>query len=170
MSADGGGLEPRVLRSSRLRTTLLLIVSVFALGIGVAAVAGGEKNGWLIVAVGALLTIFMCLLLLRPQRLELDEKGLTTVNPLGKRWSVEWRECGTFRTAYPVALGSSTHTSAQVVFECEESERSLARSLITHMVAGGSASLPDTYGMSAKNLATLLNRYREAAVGQDAGG
>ena len=127
-----------------MRTTLLLIVSVFALGIGVAAVAAGEKNGWFIVAFGTLCTPFLCLLLLRPNRLELDERVLTTIGPLGKRWSVEWRQCGPFRTAIP----------------------NLDRS----MVSGGSASLPDTYGMSAAELAALLNRHRDAAREDAPGG
>jgi len=147
-----------------MRTTLLLIVSVFALGIGVAAVAAGEKNGWFIVAFGTLCTPFLCLLLLRPNRLELDERGLTTIGPLGKRWSVEWRLCGPFRSAVPDLAGNH-QAPAQVVFECEEAERSFGRALATHMIVGGSASLPDTYGMRASKLADLLNRYRTAALG-----
>jgi len=33
-------------------------------------------------------------------------------------------------------------------------------------VAGGRAALPDIYGMSADDLADLLNRYRTAATQQ----
>ena len=153
-----------MLRSSRLRTTLLLIGSVLALCIGVAAGVGGERNGWFVVAFGAVCTPFLCLLLLRPNRLELDERGLPTVGPLGKRWGVPWHECGPFRTAVADVAGNY-HAPTQVVFECEESERSFGRSLATHMIVGGSAALPDTYGMRASALADLLNRYRAAALG-----
>jgi len=79
----------RVLRSSVLRTSALLGVAVFGLVMGVAAVAAGERNGWWVVLFCALLTLFLCLLLVRPNRLELDDSSFTTVDPFGRRSCVE---------------------------------------------------------------------------------
>lgn len=158
----GGGLERLVLKSSPVKTAAFLVGSVVTVAFGVAMIAGGESPGWLVVALGAAGVLGFSLLLARPNRLELDEGGLTTVT-MGRRRSVAWGRCGPFRTAIPDVDGSFT-APARVVFDTEESERSRL-ALVAHVVAGGTETLPDTYGMSAKDLADLLNRYRTAAAG-----
>ncbi len=153
-----------MLRSSVRRTIVLLVVSLVALGVSAAAAAAGERAGWWGVIGSAVLTAFMCLLLVRPNRLELDERGFTSISVLGRRSRVEWRDCGPFRTERPDVDGSY-RAPLQVVFDTRESDgHRLA--LLGQILAGGSAALPDTYGMSAADLADLLNRYRVAA-GQD---
>lgn len=143
---------------------LLLGVSIFVLVVGGAAVAAGEQGGWWAVAGGAVLTGFLGLLLVRPNRLELDDQGFTTVTPLGRRSRVEWRRCGAFRVHRP-DIDGSFRAPLRVVYDTEDSNgHPLA--LVSQVVAGGSAALPDTYGMSAADLADLLNRYRTAATRQ----
>lgn len=159
--------ERRVLRSSRVRTMLLLVVSIFVLAIGVGVVATGEQGGWWMIAGGAALTGFLCLLLVRPNRLELDDQGFTTVTPFGRRSRVEWHDCGEFRVSRPDVDGSF-RAPLRVVYDTEDSNRH-GLALVSELVAGGSAALPDTYGMSAENLADLLNRYRTAAAQQPPG-
>lgn len=161
MSAEAG-LGPRVLRSSPVRTVVLLAVSILVLVIGVAVVATGEQGGWLAVIGGAVLTGFLVLLLVRPNRLELDDQGFSTVSSLGRATRVEWRECGAFRVQRP-DIDGSFRAPLQVVYDTEESNRhNLA--VVSQFVAGGSAALPDTYGMSAEDLADLLNRYRTSGT------
>ncbi len=152
------------MRSSRVRTMLLLAVSIFVLVIGGAAVATGEQGGWWAIMGGAVLTGFLCLLLVRPNRLELDDRGFTTVTPLGRRSRVEWIECAAFRVYRPDVDGSF-RAPLRVVYDTKDSQgHNLA--LVSQFVAGGSAALPDTYGMPADDLADLLNRYRTAAIQQ----
>ena len=157
-------LGRRVLRSSVLRTSALLGVAVFGLVIGIATVGAGERNGWWVVLVCALLTLFLGLLLVRPNRLELDDSGFSTVDPFGRRSRVEWRDCGPFRAKRP-DLDLSYRAPMQVFYDTKESDRH-PLALVAQVVAGGSAALPDTYGMSAAALADLMNRYR-AATGHD---
>ncbi len=164
--AAGAAAGRRVLRSSVLRTSALLGVAVFGLVVGVAVVAAGERNGWWVVLGCALLTLILCLLLVRPNRLELDDSSFTTVNPFGRRSRVEWRDCGPFRAERP-DLDSTYRAPLQVVYDTKESDRH-PLAVVSQFVAGGSAALPDTYGMSATGLADLMNRYRTAAAGQDA--
>lgn len=164
MAADAE-LGRRVLRSSVLRTSALLGVSVFGLVVAVAALAAGERNLWWVVLGTALLTVFLGLLLVRPNRLELDDSSFTTVNPLGRRSRVEWRDCGPFRAERP-DLDLTYRAPLQVVYDTKESDRDPS-AVVSQFVAGGSAALPDTYGMSAAGLADLMNRYRSAAAGQD---
>lgn len=160
MSAEAG-LGRRVLRSSPVRTVVLLAVSILVLVIGVAVVATGEQGGWLAVIGGTVLTGFLVLLLVRPNRLELDQ-GFSTVSSLGRAKRVEWRECGAFRVQRP-DIDGSFRAPLQVVYDTEESNRhNLA--VVSQFVAGGSAALPDTYGMSAEDLADLLNRYRTSGT------
>jgi hypothetical protein len=159
--AAGVELGRRVLRSSVVRTSALLGVSVFGLVVGVAAVAAGERNGWWVVLGSAPLTLFLCLLLVRPNRLELDDNSFTTVNPLGRRSRVAWRDCGSFRAERP-DLDLSHRAPLRVVYDTKESDRH-PLALVSQFVAGGSAALPDTYRMSAAGLADLMNRYRAAA-------
>lgn len=53
-------------------------------------------------------------MMLRPNRLELSEEGLTTVT-LGRRSSVEWSECGEFRTS---KVDYSVGGPSMIVFDC----------------------------------------------------
>jgi len=163
--AAGVAAGRRVLRSSVLRTSALLGVAVFGLVVGVAAVAAGQRNGWWVVLGCAVLTLFLCLLLVRPNRLELDENSFTTVDPFGRRSRVEWRDCQPFR-AKRTMLDSTSSAPLRVVYNTKASDRH-PLAVVSQFVAGGSAALPDTYGMSATGLADLMNRYRTAVAGQD---
>ncbi len=143
---------------------VLLALSIFVLVIGAAAAATREQGGWWAILGGAVLAGFLCLLLVRPNRLELDDQGFTTVTPLGRRSRVEWHDCGAFRVSRPDVDGSF-RAPLRVEYDTEDTNRNNL-ALVSQFVAGGSAALPDTYGMSADNLADLLNRYRTAATQQ----
>ncbi|WP_198549885.1 hypothetical protein, partial [Macrococcoides caseolyticum] len=130
-------LGRRVMRSSMLRTSALLGTAVFGLVIGLAMVATEERNGWWVVLFCALLTLFLGLLLVRPNRLELDDSGFSTVDPFGRRSRVEWRDCGPFRAQRP-SLDFSFYAPKQVLYDTKESDRH-PLALAAQVVAGGSA-------------------------------
>lgn len=159
MTSSGEVLTPRVLHSSRRRTLGLLALSGGFAFAGVLMVGADADFGWLVAAFGLVGTLVFAIMLVRPNRLELSQQGLTTVT-LGRRWSVKWSECGEFRASkidYNVAAPS------MVVFDCSApGVRSHVLEAAAEALSGANAALPETYGMSADELAELLNSYREA--------
>ena len=157
----GEGLEPRVLHPSRMKTVVCLVGMVGVAVAGGNVVAGGNPQGWFWLVLGVAGALLFCLGLVRPPRLEIDADGLTHVTVFGQRWIAEWRQCGPF---YAVP-GMRPGAPARVVFDSEcvaPSRVRLARSIN----AGHGAALTDNFGMSAADLADLLNRYRSSAEGQ----
>jgi hypothetical protein len=150
-----------VLQSSRRRTALLLLLSVFFSVIGGLMIASDADFGWLVAAFGLVGTAVFAFMLVRPHRLELDERGFTTVT-LGRRWRVEWSQCGEFRTWNDsLTVGAP----AMVVFDCSApSVRGHPLEATAEGLTGANSALPDTYGMSASKLAALLNDYRAASA------
>ena len=163
---DSDVLPGRVLRSSRLRTVVLLLGSALFTAGGGLMVRERADWGWATLAFGLVGVAVFLFTLVRPNRLELSAGGFTTVT-LGRRWSVDWGQCGEFRIwRDEFHLGSPW----MVVFDCT------APSVDGHVleaaavvITGSNAALPETYGMSAAALATLLNRYRQAAGGPKSG-
>ena len=159
MSADGDLLFPRVLRSSRRRSLGLLVLSLVFAGAGVLMVGADAEYGWLAAAFGLVGTAVFTVMLLRPNRLELSEEGLTTVT-LGRRWSVKWSECGEFRTS---KVDYSVAGPSLVVFDCSApGARGHPLEAAAEALSGANAAIPETYVMPADELAALMNTYREA--------
>ncbi len=159
MTSDRDLHTRRVLRSSRRRTLGLLALSLVFLVAGVLMVGADADYGWFVAAFGLVGTAVFTVMLLRPNRLELSEEGLTTVT-LGRRWSVKWSECGEFRTS---KVDYSVAGPSMVVFDCSApGVRGHVLETTAVALSGANAALPDTYGVPAETLAALLNSYREA--------
>jgi hypothetical protein len=160
VTADGDVRVPLVLRSSRRRTLGLLAIAVLCATMGVLMVTSGTPYGWLVLVFGFMGTVVFVGLLVRPNRLELSERGLTTVT-LGRRWSVDWSQCGEFRATHnSLNLGAPQ----VVVFDCTApGVRGHPLELGAEVLAGANAALPETYGRAATDLAALLNAYRKAS-------
>ena len=153
------------LQSSRRRTVGLLLLSLVFAGAGVLMVGADADFGSLAAGFGIVGVVVFTVVLLRPNRLELSEEGLTTVT-LGRRWTAKWSECGEFRASTPdLGLG----TPSMVLFQCTKAGVG-ARVLdaAAEALAGTNAALPETYGMPATELAALLNDYREGRRGSGA--
>ncbi len=153
-------LPSRSLHSSRRRTVALLMISLLFTAAGAAMIAAKQPFGWLALGFGGLGLAVLGFILVRPNRLELSAEGFTTVT-LGRRWSVAWRDCGEFRTWKDTFyFGSPT----LVVFDCRAPVAGgRALKLAAEALTTANASLPETYGMAASELADLLNQYRLAA-------
>ena len=159
MTSNGDVLSPRVLYSSRRRTLGLLALSLVFAGAGVLMIGADADYGWLVAAFGLVGAAVFTVMSLRPNRLELSGEGLTTVT-LGRRWSVRWSECGEFRTS---KVDYSVAGPSMVVFDCSAPGiRGHPLEAAAEALSGANAALPETYGMPADELATLLNTYREA--------
>lgn len=123
-------------------------------------VAAEAPYGWLTLGFGLVGIAVFGVTLVRPNRLDLSADGFTTVT-LGRRWSVAWSDCGEFGTWKDTFYAGSP---TMVVFECRAPTKGgAALKLAADALTGANAGLPETYGMSASELAALLNRYREAA-------
>jgi len=88
--------------------------------------------------------------------LELDQEGFTILH-WGKNTRRTWRECSEFSILHMRGgpfVGFSSETDAG------KAAAGLARSLV-----GETGMLPDRYGMSAKALAELMNRFRARSLG-----
>ncbi len=66
---------------------------------------------------------------------------------------------------YRPDVDGSFRAPLRVLYDTEDSNRHYL-ALVSQFVAGDSAALPDTYGLSADDLADLLNRYGTAATEQ----
>jgi hypothetical protein len=142
----------------------LLMISLLFTAAGAAMIAAGAPFGWLALGFGVVGLAVLGFTLVRPNRLELSADGFTTVT-LGRRWSVAWSDCGEFRTWKDTFyFGSPT----MVVFECRAPlSGGRALKVAAEALTGENASLPETYGMAASDLAALLNEYRLAAIARD---
>jgi hypothetical protein len=88
--------------------------------------------------------------------LELDQDGFT-INHWGRKTRRAWRECSEFSII-------DMRGGPFVGFTSQTDERKLGASLSRSLV-GETGMLPDKYGMKARDLAGLMNRYRERALG-----
>jgi hypothetical protein len=94
--------------------------------------------------------------LVAPGRLVVSD-GSIEVHHLGRRWSRDLARCGRFE----VWQDPRSHRFL-VVFDHPDDD-SHRLSGVSRRISGHSASLPDTYGMAAGQLAQLLNAARDTA-------
>jgi hypothetical protein len=88
--------------------------------------------------------------------LELDPEGFT-INQMGRRTRRTWRECSEFAIL-------DMRGGPFVGFTSETDAGKFGASLSRGLV-GETGMLPDKYGMKARDLAALMNRYRARALG-----
>jgi hypothetical protein len=88
--------------------------------------------------------------------LELDPDGFT-INHWGRRTRRTWRECSEFSII-------DMRGGPFVGFTSKTDEAKFGASLSRSLV-GETGMLPEKYGMKARDLADLMNRYRARALG-----
>jgi hypothetical protein len=127
--------------------------------IGLLFLLGGEVVMLLpLLFFGACAAVF-ALQLRTPSTLELTSQGLT-YRVLGREHAFDWRECGEFQAR------KSGRGRRIVAFNCARSRAAHPGpvSRFGRGLLGADEALPDTFGMKAEQLATLLNRYRRAVM------
>ncbi len=143
------------LRPSRLR--YLLFITFFAgfVAGGALMVRAGNPKGWAAILLFGVLMVVCCMLLLPGSTyLKLDPTGFTICS-LFRVHSIRWYEVDSFEAANGpkinfVVINFSTFGQGQ------QFARKLAVALGRHDVL-----LPDTYGLSAEDLAAVMNDWRE---------
>jgi hypothetical protein len=142
-----------------LRTSLSVWVPIAVAGAAafVVGVIGGLQGARALLAViGVVAVGLAAVAVLRPPRLVVDVDGLALRTPLGERWRLRWPDCGEFRT----------WRGDVVVWAAPgEAARHPRRAAGWRRRADADTGLVAQFGgLSAPDLAALLNRYRADAL------
>lgn len=152
--------ETMTLRPSRMRWLALLVVAVVLSSAAVWAMEDFfPAMRWVVgVFFGLAAVIALLNVIGIASRLDLGRDSFTCVT-LFRSFTRMWKDCSAFD---PVRVGLNKF----VGFSSEEDDAAKPKlaSANKHMI-GHSGMLPDTYGLSAEELAALMNRFRARAKG-----
>jgi hypothetical protein len=145
-----------VLRPSRRKTILLLLISLVFVAIGVVALANRK---W---GVGLSSTIFfgfgavVAAIQLRPEAsyLKLTPQGFVICSLFRKSPLIPWAQVRNFRVGSLPPAGKR-----MVLYDSDSSSHQVLRGL-SRGLAGASDGLPDNYGMKYQELADLMNAWK----------
>ena len=143
------------LKPSPWRLLLLLSISASFVVLGTFLISEGELvGGWFCAGffgLGVLIAIVS--LLPGSSYLDISSAGME-IRSLYRKWFVRWTDVQEF---YPVVISNRKMVAWD--YSPTYTAQSMGRK-ISRGVSGVEAALPDTYGMSAESLATLLNEWR----------
>jgi hypothetical protein len=146
--------ETLVLRPSRVKALVMLVIGAVFTASGVLMVRDGKTMGWFVLVFFALCTvIFLSLLLPNSAYLRLTPEGFE-IRSLFRSFRNQWSDVASFR-AGRVGLNPMVMITFAPTYARGRTARAVADAL-----TGGEGGLPDTYGHSAKDLAALLNDWR----------
>ncbi len=144
-------------RSRKKWLLLLLIGGLFTAG-GFWMVSDGASGGWFVLAFFACGSVVAATMLLPGAgALTLDGDGFQATTLFRRRRS-RWRDVTGFE---PVSIPPST--GKLVVYDDSNLTGGTMAKLST-AIAGRNAGLPDTYGLSAEDLARLMTLWRDRAL------
>jgi len=151
--------EIRVLKASRFKWAVLFVAgAVFALG-GVLiffAAPGGRAGGIAVFAFFGLCAVVAAIQLVFPSTLTLTTDGFT-FTALRRRVTRRWNDIDSFAPVRASALSGVVGITLAASAEQRSGVRKAARNIWGY--DGG--ALPDTYGMTAGELAALMNEWRD---------
>lgn len=150
------GRIERTLRSSRKKWLQMVGIGTVLGSGGVLMILDGEPLGWLVTIFFGACAALGLFTAVRPNRLELGSSGMRSLS-LGRTWTFLWQDCGEFSTW-------EAFRNELVVFDHSGPSASRRLSRLNKQMSGGNASLPETYGLRAAELASLLNEFRERAT------
>lgn len=161
VDVDGDPLpDSMTLKPDRLRWLFVFLISIGF--VGIALWMGPNEDPLLFWGGGGF--FLLCALIAAPlmfgvgSTLTLDGKGFTC-RTLFKSFRREWRECSAF---YPVSMGLRKF----VGFSTEQDEAAHPNlAAANRTMIGATGMLPDTFGLTAEDLADLMNTYRGRARG-----
>jgi hypothetical protein len=165
LSSRGGASPPGgadlqltvVLRPSPARWLAVLAICAAFTAIGVVQIRAGVREGWFVAGffgLGALAAIVV--LLPGSSYLKVRQDGFV-FGTMFRRWFMPWTAVGPFSIARVAGR-------ELVVFDVIDPSASSRLGGLSRMIVGANAGLPDTYGMTAGELAGLLNAARERAL------
>ena len=158
MNAGDSLPEKLSLKPSKLKwaTVLLISLSFVLLALFVIPPDEDPMMRWLAIGFFGLGVLASIPGLLGVGGLELDGEGFT-ISAMGRKTRRTWRECSEF-SILKMRGGSFVGFSSET--DAKNPASGVSRSLV-----GETGMLPDKYGMKARDLADLMNRFRARAVG-----
>lgn len=127
--------------------------------VSVAMIRDERWAGWLVLLFGVACGLIGVWQLVSPSRLVIRSSTVEAVGPGRNHQIYDLRRCGEFRV-WRIPRGWNRF----VVFDYEGNEPHSMLERTNRRLTDATASLPDTYGMSAQSLADLLNRHRLHAI------
>ncbi len=139
---------PLTLRPGKLKNIILILISITFICMGISLM---ERNIWAAILIiflfGISLIIFSINLIPNTSYLKINERGLE-MKTLSRTTFIPWQAVSNFTT-------KQIFLNRLVMFDIDE------KFLETSKMKSKQGAFPDTYGMSAKKLAALLNDYKE---------
>ena len=139
---------------------LLLLSSAFTAG-GVWMIQDGEKAGWFVAGFfGLCLLVFLIQLFPNSSFLTVDDDGIE-FSALYRKCRLKWSEISEFGvySRESIGIGKTVGINFSPSYERLAMGRAIAKFLV-----GFEGGLPDTYGLQAQELATLLASYHAERV------
>jgi hypothetical protein len=151
---------PLTLYPSRKKWLLVLAGSaLFAVG-GFWMIKTGDARGWLVlIFFGLAAAVAAVAMLPGAGALTLDAQGFEATN-LFRRHRTRWQDT----TGFQAARIPPARQMWVVYDDITQNKKSIAKFNIG--IVGRNAALPDTYGLSADDLAQLMAQWRGRALGQ----
>ena len=158
MNAGDSLPEKLSLKPSKLKWAFILLISLAFVLLAVFVIPPDEDPmmRWLAIGFFGLGVLASIPGLLGVGGLELDREGFT-MSAMGRKSRRTWKECSEFSII--------TMRGGSFVGFSSETDAKNPASRISRGVVGETGMLPDKYGMKAKDLAALMNRFRIRALG-----
>jgi len=151
--------EPVTLYPWRKKWLFVFLGSALFAGIGFWMVTQGQKHGWLLsIVFSAFAAVAGTMLLPGAGSLSLNADGFVTISLFRRRHAL-WQDATAFHIVRIPPSGQR-----MVVYDDRTAQGVVAK--LNAAVAGYAAGLPDTYGISADELAALMTRWRSRALAQ----
>lgn len=139
---------PLTLRPGKLKNIILILISSGFIFMGITLI---ERNLWIAILTiflfGISLIVFSINLIPNTSYLKIDERGLE-MKSLFRTTFIPWQVVSGFTT-------KQIFVNKLVMFDIDEKFLKLSK------IKSKQGAFPDTYGISAKKLAALLNDYKE---------
>ena len=150
---------PVTLYPSRKKWLFVLLTGgVLTFG-GYLMISDGESSGWFVLVFFAAVAIVAVMMLLPGAGgLTLDRNGFRGTS-LFRSFSSRWQDVRDFE---PVSIPPSLQTLVGYD-DLNLAEKKIAK--LSVAIAGHNAALPDTYGLSADDLARLMMLWQDRAIG-----
>jgi hypothetical protein len=152
---------PVTLKASRLKWgAILLGCAVFLCLVDFLRGNLGEIEFWICAVVFGAGVVVAVVPFVAPHYLSLvlDRDGFEWSRPFRSGNRIRWRDATNFQSWQPSASRVKT-----VVFD-DAAHNGTTRGSLNKSIAGRNSGMPDTYGLSADDLAYLLNQWRERAM------
>jgi hypothetical protein len=156
----GRNVEPRTLVGTARAGRAFLHAALTLVAAAVVGIVAGLVLSWIALVSGVVLAVICWLRLRSATTLELSRSGLA-IRRSARTLTVPWDEASEFRT-FPNPMGGR-----MVVFDWEGVWPGHTHGRTWRAGTywqGADMSLPEDYGMSADELAALLNDYRRRAI------